>query len=214
MQPARDEVEHQRRVALVGDVLHLDFAEQRDLRGGDDARRVAGAVVELARIGAGVLDQLRQVLRRQRRMGEDEEREAPDQRDRREVRERVVRRVLAQGRHRRNRAVGAEEDRVAVGRRLDHGFPRDRAVGARPVVDDDRLAELLRQRRRKDAAYGVGQAAGGKLQDQADRLVRVRRLRQCARRERRKDQRRGKQLDGLRHGLLLLRCWTQLRGGY
>src|SRR5262249_40902840 len=56
---------------------------------------------------------------------------------------------------------GDHEQRVAVG-----GSARDRlqceiAAGARPVVDDHRLAEPLRQRLADQARDDVGRAAGG-----------------------------------------------------
>ena len=38
------------------------------------------------------------------------------------------------------------QQRIAVGRRLDGGLGADIAAGARPVVDDELLAEPLRQR--------------------------------------------------------------------
>ena len=57
---------------------------------------------------------------------------------------------------------GDHEERVAIG-----GSTRDRlqceiAAGARPVVNDHRLAEPLRQRMADQARDDVGRGAGGK----------------------------------------------------
>ena len=45
-----------------------------------------------------------------------------------------------------------EQQRVAVGRRIGHRLDGKAAAGARPVLDDDLLAEPLRQPRRHDPA--------------------------------------------------------------
>jgi hypothetical protein len=52
-----------------------------------------------------------------------------------------------------------EQQRVAVGRRIDHGLDGDIGAGARLVLDDDRLTEPLRQPRRHDAGDDVAAAA-------------------------------------------------------
>src|SRR5262249_20691976 len=55
----------------------------------------------------------------------------------------------------------------------DHRLDRDVAAGARPVLDDDLLAESLRQPRPHDAGDGVGAAACGKADDPAHRPRRI-----------------------------------------
>jgi hypothetical protein len=64
-------------------------------------------------------------------------------------------------------------ERVAVGRGLGDRVDADGERAARPVVDDYRLAQLLRQGRRDDARDVVGGAAGRLRDDQADRPLRV-----------------------------------------
>jgi hypothetical protein len=72
----------------------------------------------------------------------------------------------------------AEQQRVAVRRRAHHRFGRDIAAGARPVVDDDSLAQAIRQPLADHAGDDVGRAAGRNLDDEAHRLRRIR-LRAC-----------------------------------
>ena len=55
--------------------------------------------------------------------------------------QRIVRQIAAQRGIDRDRSDRREEERVAVGLRLGHVLGRDRAVGARPVLDDDALSE-------------------------------------------------------------------------
>src|SRR5262249_3563733 len=62
------------------------------------------------------------------------------------------------------------------GRRLGREVRSDRAAGAAPVVDDDRLAELLAEPLRDDAADDVVAAAGREGDDQADPFRRIAKL--------------------------------------
>src|SRR5262249_28543552 len=66
-----------------------------------------------------------------------------------------------------------EQQRVAVGRRVDHGLDGDIAAGARLVFDHDRLAESLRQPRSHDPRDDIGPAAGRKSDDPAQRPRRI-----------------------------------------
>ena len=66
--------------------------------------------------------------------------------DRREILDRVVAEVAAQCRVDRDRPHRGEEQGVAVGVRLGDVFGRDRAVRARPVLDDDGLSEQSSER--------------------------------------------------------------------
>ncbi len=54
----------------------------------------------------------------------------------------------------------ADEQRIAVGRRLGGGFEREVAVRARAVLDQEGLAERLGEFLRDDARDDVGSAAG------------------------------------------------------
>ena len=65
------------------------------------------------------------------------------------------------------------QQRVAVRRRLHHRLGPDVAAGARPVLDQDRLAEPLGEPLRHQAGEDVGAAAGSEADDDADRLRRI-----------------------------------------
>ena len=81
---------------------------------------------------------------------------------------------------------GDKEERVPVGRRTRDGLQRQIAAGARPVVDDDRLAQPLRHRLANEARNDIGCAASGDKNDQADgpRWVGLRRCHERETRER------------------------------
>ncbi len=73
--------------------------------------------------------------------------------------------------------------RVAVGLGLGDGADPDRAARARPVLDDERLAELLRQALRHRARHDVRGAAGREGHDDLHPLGRPRlRLRRAVKR--------------------------------
>src|SRR5262249_42994989 len=75
--------------------------------------------------------------------------------------------------------------RVAVGRRIDHGLDRDIAAGAGPVLDHHRLGEALREPWCHDPRHDIGAAAGRKADHEAQRAQRVG-LCECAARDRRR----------------------------
>jgi hypothetical protein len=95
------------------------------------------------------------------------------QRDGREVAGRIV------GQPRKGRGVGRQrrdipqQQRVAIGSRTRRGGRPRHAAGARPVLDDDRLAELRAQAARDRAAHHIGHAAGRKGHDERDRAGRI-----------------------------------------
>ena len=62
----------------------------------------------------------------------------------------------------------ADEQRVAIGRLPGHVLGADQSAGPGPVLDDDALAEGLRQVRRDQARHRVHQTARRELRDQAD----------------------------------------------
>jgi hypothetical protein len=66
-----------------------------------------------------------------------------------------------------------EEERVSVGRRPNDRLGGDVAGAAWPVVDDELLAETLRQPLTDQASRYVGCAAGGKADDDAPRPRRI-----------------------------------------
>ena len=93
-----------------------------------------------------------------------------------EVGERIERQLAikaGRGRH----AVVMDEDRVAVGLRLGDGVIADDESAAGPVLDDDGLAEFLRQLLRENARAIVGGAAGGLRDDELYGALGILRLR-------------------------------------
>ena len=66
-----------------------------------------------------------------------------------------------------------EADRIAIGRRRQHIRHADIAAGADAVLDDDRLAELLRQVLAEEAPDRVVGAAGRERNDEAYRPRRI-----------------------------------------
>ena len=84
----------------------------------------------------------------------------------------IMQRVIGQGLVDRLRGAergGVNQDGVAVGRRLGHGGDPGGAARARPVLDDDRLAQLLRQLVEHDAPDHVVGIAGAERNDREDR---------------------------------------------
>ncbi|GAB7546621.1 hypothetical protein CS8_063060 [Cupriavidus sp. 8B] len=73
----------------------------------------------------------------------------------------------------RQHAGRAHQQRVAIGRGLGHQLRADIAAGAGPVVDQERLLELLRELLGNDARDHIGGPASGKRHHDAHRLVGV-----------------------------------------
>ncbi len=164
---AADQVEQRRPRAAVREVDHVgaghrleELARQVD-RGAVAARRH----VELARVGARVGDQRAHVGDavggRLRRVHDEDVRHAGDERDRREVLDRVVGHLRIQRRIDRLRADRSHQQRVAVGRRLGDEIGAQVAAGAGLVLDDEALAEGLGELGRERAGEDVGRAAPG-----------------------------------------------------
>jgi hypothetical protein len=68
--------------------------------------------------------------------------------------------------------VGGKEDRVAVGRGSRHFVRADSAGGTGTILDQELLAERLRQPVRHQTCSDVRRAAGRERHDEADRLRR------------------------------------------
>jgi DNA-binding transcriptional LysR family regulator len=128
------------------------------------------AEVHLARLRLRGGDEVgERLVRRLRRHDEDEGR-ARDEADRRQVLHRVVRQLRVERRIDREVARLAEDDRVAVGRRLGRLVDAEVAAGAGLVVDDEGPAGLGRDALRHLAGDDVGAAAGRERHEHADRL--------------------------------------------
>ena len=132
-----------------------------------DAQR---APVELAGVGLGIGDQLRQRFPRRFRAHHDTHHEAGDLQDVAQIVDRIVGQRLVEQRLAQHAHVHLG-DRVAVGLL---GLQRDRAEHARRaglVLDHDRLAELLGRQFCQDAEAAVGRPARRPGNDQLDRPV-------------------------------------------
>ena len=134
--------------------LELEELHRQMLRAAAAGRRV----VQLARLLLNQGDELAHVLRRHLRIDVDAERADGEQRDRREVLDRIERRRL-------ERRVGGEgrrgeKKRVAIRRRLGRRLGTDVAGGAGLVVGDDRgfpaPGELRAEHARQDVGAGAG----------------------------------------------------------
>ncbi len=90
-------------------------------------------------------------------------------RDRLEVLEWIVAELGIEERVHHQGAVDGEQKRVAVGLGLGDRLRADDGVGARPVVDDDLLAEVLAHLLADQAAEHVGRTARRERHDQGDR---------------------------------------------
>ena len=123
---------------------------------GADTRR---REIELARIGLAVGDQRRKRLDLQLRRHHQHVRRRADQRNRRQILEHVVRHLLVQHRVGDDRRVDQYQV-VAVGCRVRDRIYADDAARARPVVDDDRLAEHRSELLRQHASGKIDNAPG------------------------------------------------------
>ena len=182
-------IEHQ--VDLSGDqVLHRRAAaairHERELRAGllleehaADMRGRADTGMPLrglVGIGLEPRDQLLEVLRRHRLLGDDHQRLRRQQHDRLEI----VQHIVVE---RHDRAVdhvrrpGAEADGIAVRRGARRAADADAAIRAGDILRDHRLAERDAHAIRDDAADRIGRAAGRIRHDHRDRArgIRLRR---------------------------------------
>ena len=71
----------------------------------------------------------------------------------------------------REHAGRRDAERVAVGCGLRHLRHADIAAGAGPVLDHDRLVQVVRNNRLQRPDHDVGAAAGRKGDDDLDRLI-------------------------------------------
>ena len=181
---AADQVGEHRAHALVRDVARLDagLVEEHRRRPGAGWCRCrprrrsispflafSSAMNSLALLG--------------RHLGVDHQhdRRVADHGDRREVARHVEGQRLVDARED-DHVVRHHAEREAVGRRTRQRLQADDAAGAGLVVDDDRVAQRLGQRRLRGARDRVDARAGGVGQDEADALVAPARRRAAPRR--------------------------------
>ena len=184
-----EQIGHHRAAALVGDVQHVDAGEHLQELAGEVVDGAGARRRERDRLGLRFRqrDELAEVLGGHRRMDDEHVRIARDERNRRQVLQRVERHLAAVQRRVGREVVRLQDQRVAVRRRARDGFGRDQRVAARTVLDHDLLAHALRHLRGDDAREDVRSAAGRERHEHLDRLVRIvlraRRARQTQRRD-------------------------------
>src|SRR5712691_10750457 len=93
-----------------------------------------------------------------------------DGRDRREIRDDIKGRILAQDRNPQHGGRSAKQDGVAVRCGFRHHLAPNGGLGAGSVFHQYRLAESLGERLRDDADHGVRGPSGGKRHDDANGL--------------------------------------------
>jgi hypothetical protein len=177
--------------------LHVEVSARAD------AER---AVVELGRLLLRVLDQVLHARDRQRGMRDQRVIDGDEPAHRHEILDRVIGQLGVEARVDDERDLRADQQRVAVGRRLGDVFGRDLVVGARPVLDDRLLAEALREALRELAPERIGDAAGRGRHHDGDgprrKGLRVRERRKAREREQRSEPFRHCSLPDQRHFFL------------
>src|SRR2546429_2540004 len=121
-------------------------------------------------MSARVTDEGAKIIDAERRADDQHLRRAGEKRDRREVLVWVVRQRLVEMLVRRDRAIDADEQRVAVGWRVGHGLRADVAAGAGAVLHDERLAKRCLQLRAEQAPDDIRRRARWERHDELDRV--------------------------------------------
>jgi hypothetical protein len=145
-----------------------------------EMRRRAGArrsIVELARLRFRERDEFLQVRGLHAGIEHEQVRRRSDERDRREILDRIVPELRVCGRRDHVRAGSAHREGVPVGRRARRDFGADGAARAAAIVDDHLLAERFGHALADEPRDDVGRSARRKRDDEADRFRRIRLLR-------------------------------------
>ena len=118
------------------------------------------------RIGLGVGNELRNGRDRNGWMDFKDKRSADDVCDRRDVADEVVIEFVVESRI---ECIGRgdHKERISVARRTRDRFGGNMGTGPRPVLDDERLTEPLRQPLADQTCGNVGRAASRKSDDDA-----------------------------------------------
>ncbi|MNT08568.1 hypothetical protein D3C72_1433150 [compost metagenome] len=172
---ARDHVLRHGRLALVGDVRHVEVAGLVQVRA-DQVREGAdaiGAVADLALVLRGPVEELLHVLYRHVPVHGQHDLGDAEFGDKGQVPAHVIRHVAVQVRRVDQRRGVGEQDGVAVRRAARDGLHRDHARAAGLVVDDDGLPETLAHVLGQCARHGVGGAAGRARDNNGDGTRRV-----------------------------------------
>src|SRR6266571_5247462 len=158
--------------ALVGHMGHLDSGDLFQLLGDQvSLRAVAGrAVGELAAFRPCVGDELLQILDRKRRMDHEHPGRAAEERDVREVAQRIEGEIPGQRRRDAVRRDPRHDQRVSVGSGLRHELRADHAAGPGAVLDDEILLEAFTEPLPHEPPQRIRGAARSKRHDDAHRL--------------------------------------------
>ena len=148
-------------------VNHVHAAHQLEELAGHMGRRpdASRGHVELARVGLGIVDELRNGIGRERCIDFHHVGYAGDGRNRRDVARKIVVEFSVERDVDRMRGRDHEQ-RVAVRRRIHDCLGGDIAAGAGAVLDDELLAEPLRQALTHEPRQDVGDTAGRIADDQ------------------------------------------------
>src|SRR6516165_2991456 len=122
--------------------------------------------IDFAGIGLGIGDELGDRLDRHRGMHLYGKRVTSNARDRHDVADEIEIELVVEGGVDRVHS-NASEKRIAVGGRTYNGLGGDIAGGTRSVLDDELLAEPLRQPFSYQACHDVGATSGGKSDNDA-----------------------------------------------
>jgi hypothetical protein len=152
---------------------HLDACHVREVLGCkmDDTALSARRVEQVTGLRLADRDDVFRSLRRQRRMGRDEERPLRHLDDRRDVVDRIERELVDARVH--GVAACYQRQRVTVRRRLCTDFGAEGAARARPIVDDELLPRRFAELLRCDARDEVRAAARREWRDDANRFGRI-----------------------------------------
>src|SRR6266446_3979674 len=158
--------------ALVGHKSHLYSGDLFQLLGDQvSLRAVSGrAVGELSAFRLRVRDELLEVLHGKRRMDDEHPGRAAEQRDVREVAQRIERKIPGQRRRDAVRRDPRHDQRVSVGSGLRHELRADHAAGPGAVLDDEILLEAFTEPLPHEPPQRIRGAARSKRHDDAHRL--------------------------------------------
>ena len=170
-----DQVLHRRPGAAIRHVLgigahRLVEHDAAEMRGRADAGR---AVVQLARIGLGIGDELLERVGRKFLAHDHDQRNFGDQRHRREIVQRIVQRLVAIELRIGVGGDGAEQRRVAVRRGLGDALAAQRPAAAADIFHHHALAEDRAHALGHDPGEHVDRAAGRGRHHHADRAARI-----------------------------------------
>jgi hypothetical protein len=162
--------------ALTGHVLDVDAGRGAEHLSGEMAGRAETGrpIVQLAGVLLGERDKIGEAFHRLRGMHHYRDRHERDQREWREILDRVIGQPGIERGVDRMGTDGADQQRLAVGRRFRHDVGADRPAGAAAVVDQNGRLQRLTQHLRKRPRHDFGWPASRERHHDADLLARER----------------------------------------